>query len=222
MAEQQHHPPDSPAATLFPQFESKLYEMVSSEVEGLTDEQLDWDSDRWEWSKWNARRHVIHIANFIPNWLLTRWGEQLFTGGLSQLGELAEYPNPLNSGWLDETQHWDLPSILAKVDQGMRLAQYVLAGETVESIRRKEITRPDTPPHWRQFARAHPAGVRWHEANPNLSYLTLEATIRHLYFETTTHLYNIQRLKRAQGLTATVEIPHEGYWVLSDWDRSEP
>ena len=215
-------PVDSPATTLFPQFQSKLYEMVSSEVVGLTDQQLDWDSDRWEWSKWNVRRQVSHIANFIPGWLLTRWGEQLFPGGLSELGELAEYPHSLSSGWLDETQYWELPSILAKVDQGMRLAQHVLASETVESIRRKEITRPDTPPHWRQFARAHPTGVRWHEVDPNLSYMTLEATIRHLYFETTTHLYNIQRLKRAQGLTATVDIPHEGYWALPDWDRSEP
>ena len=35
-------------------------------------------------------------------------------------------------------------------------------------------------------------------------------------------MYNIHRLKRAQGLAATVEIPSEGYWVLPNWDRSEP
>ena len=54
------------------------------------------------------------------------------------------------------------------------------------------------------------------------SHLTLEATFRHLYFEIITHLYNIQRLKRAQGLTTRVEIPYEGYWALPDWDRTEP
>jgi hypothetical protein len=51
--------------------------------------------------------------------------------------------------------------------------------------------------------------------------MTLEATVRHIYFEETTHLYNIQRLKRAQGLQAVAELPGVGYWVLDGWDRSE-
>ena len=213
---------DSPATDLFPQYQSQLYEMVSAEVAGLTEQQLDWESDRWEWSKWNIRRQVSHIANLIPGWLLTRWGDQLFPGGFSELGELAEHSPSRTGAWLDENQYWALPSILSKVDQAMRLAQHVLTRETVESIRRKEIPRPDTPPHWRQFEKVHPTGIRWHNTDPNFCYMSLEATFRHMYFETTTHLYNIQRLKRAQGLTATVEIPYEGYWALPDWDRSEP
>ena len=52
--------------------------------------------------------------------------------------------------------------------------------------------------------------------------MTIEATLRHIYFEETTHLYNIQRLKRAQGLSTIVEVPRVGYWVLDGWDRSEP
>jgi hypothetical protein len=51
--------------------------------------------------------------------------------------------------------------------------------------------------------------------------MTLEGTFRHLYFEELTHLYNIQRLKRAQGLPTVVEIPRIGYWILEAWDRSE-
>ncbi len=42
------------------------------------------------------------------------------------------------------------------------------------------------------------------------------------YFEIITHVYNIQRLKRAQGLSPAVEVPKECYWVLPEWDRSEP
>ena len=42
-----------------------------------------------------------------------------------------------------------------------------------------------------------------------------------MYFEEVTHLYNIQRLKRAQGLQAVVEVPKAGYWVLEGWDTSE-
>jgi hypothetical protein len=34
-------------------------------------------------------------------------------------------------------------------------------------------------------------------------------------------MYNIQRLKRAQGLEAAIDLPFEGYWALPDWDRSE-
>jgi hypothetical protein len=54
------------------------------------------------------------------------------------------------------------------------------------------------------------------------TYITLEASFRHVYYECITHLYNLQRLKRAQGLEAAVELPLEGYWQLPDWDRSEP
>jgi hypothetical protein len=52
--------------------------------------------------------------------------------------------------------------------------------------------------------------------------MTIEAILRHIYFEETTHLYNIQRLKRAQGLCTTVAVPRVGYWALDGWDRSEP
>ena len=40
----------APATALLPELESELYRMISAEVEGLSDEQLDFESDRWEWS----------------------------------------------------------------------------------------------------------------------------------------------------------------------------
>lgn len=209
---------DAPGTRLFPQF-VRLHPMVSAEVADLTDQQLDWQSDRWEWS---IRRQVSHIAAFIPSWLLKNWGEQLFPEGLSQLGDLADYSLSPAGSWLDETKYWAISALLEQVEQATQLAQYVLARETVGSMRQKELARPGMPPHWTQFARAHPTGVRWHETEPSFAYLTLEATFRYLYFEVITHLYNVQRLKRAQGLDGTVELPSEGYWALPDWDRSEP
>ena len=68
---------------------------------------------------------------------------------------------------------------------------------------------------------AHPHGITL-DAEAGTETTTLEATFRHMYFEETTHLYNIQRLKRAQGLPTVVEVPRVGYWVLDGWDRSEP
>jgi hypothetical protein len=38
---------DFPATLLFPQFETELYRMAASEVAGLTEEQLDSESDEW-------------------------------------------------------------------------------------------------------------------------------------------------------------------------------
>ncbi len=213
---------NAPATAMFPQFESELYAMVDAEVNGLTDEQLGWESERWEWSKWSIRRQVSHIAFFMRAWLITRWGEQLFPQGLSELGELADFPASPDQRWLEESKYRELPDLLTKVDESMRLAQLVLASETVGSMARKEIPGPDSSPLWSQLANAHPVGMRRDDENPNSSYITLEATFRHMYYEVTTHLYNIQRLKRAQGLAAAQEIPFEGYWALPDWDRSEP
>ena len=70
------------------------------------------------------------------------------------------------------------------------------------------------------MAKAHPSGDTQTD-QPGTSLITLEWTMRHIYFEETTHLYNIQRLKRAQGLSTVVEVPEVGYWVIDGWDRSE-
>ena len=221
---QQTIPHNAPGTRVFPEF-ALIHGMASAEVAGLTDQQLDWTSEHWEWSKWSIRRQVSHIASVSPGWLLRRWGDQLFPKGYSELGELAEYsPSPASpeGRWLDERKYGEISELLAKLDQAMLLAHYVLTHETVASMRKKELPRRDTLPQWRQFANAHPNGVRWHPNDPNFSYLTLEATFRHLYFDAITHIYNIQRLKRAQGQTAVVEVPFEGYWALPDWDRSEP
>ena len=71
------------------------------------------------------------------------------------------------------------------------------------------------------MSRAHHTGITA-EGDPASGTMTLEATFRHIYFEEVTHLYNIQRLKKAQGLQLSVEVPEVGYWMLDDWDRSEP
>ena len=42
------------------------------------------------------------------------------------------------------------------------------------------------------------------------------------YYEFLTHIYKIQRLMRAQGLLAVVQLPEVGYWTLPGRDRSEP
>ena len=214
-------PDKASALLLFPDFD-KVPEMVARETTSLTDVQLDWESDYWDWSTWSIRRQVGHIGSFIPSWLLDRWGHELYPQGLEGLESFADLLPTPEEHWRQTGQMGSLPSLIERVELAVQFALYTLARETIESLKEKEVVRHNTPPHWHQFINAHPRGVRWDVENPSTTHVTLEASFRHLYFESITHLYNIHRLKRAQGIDAVVSLPEVGYWCLPDWDRSEP
>jgi hypothetical protein len=218
---EQHLSGNAPATALFPQYESELYQMMAGEVEGLTDEQLDFESDRWEWSKWSIRRNLSHLASGDFRWLVVRWGDQLFPGGPPDIEDLDSIVNSPFDRRLDETRYWAVADILKKLREGLDLSLSILSRETVASIQEKELPNPQAG-LWTSFSNAHPRGVRPDPDNQGQVLISLEATFRHRYYEYITHLYNIQRLKRAQGLPARVQIPFEGYWALPGWDRSEP
>ena len=213
-------PEGAPATSLFPAYKN-LAQMVRAEVEDLTDAQLDWESDRWEWSKWSIRSNVSHMASLLFRWLLVRWGPALFPQGVPYQEEL---PYLAHASWerrLDRERYWEVNRILEKLDQGLELAQEVLARETVASLRQKDIV-PETTGVFVHQAELHPGTAYLDPQDPTRCHITLEGTFRHMYYEITTHLYNVQRLKRAQGLQTRVTLPQEGYWLLPDWDRSEP
>ena len=211
---------DAPATALFPQFESQIYDMFSSEVEGLTEEQLDYESDRWEWSRWSIRRNVSHVASGDIRWLVLRWGETLFPQKPQELADLAALIAP--DARLVTARFWGMDAILVQLRRTQGFSHMVLSRETVGSLRSREINADTTTGQWEMFSHAHPRGIRMGPEDPKHVYITLEATFRHRYFEHTTHLYNVQRLKRAQGLAPRVEIPFVGYYALPGWDRSEP
>ena len=85
---------------------------------------------------------------------------------------------------------------------------------------RKEL-EPPTTGLLTGYAQLFPAGARPITADPSKVYITSETTFLHRYYAYTTHLFDVKRLKRAQGLSGAVEIPQDGYWVLPEWDRSE-
>ena len=109
--------------------------------------------------------------------------------------------------------------LLHALQEAIALTRRVLAQRSAGFLRSHTYLR-DFPDHWRLMIHAHSTGITRTSA-PDKLVMTLEGTVRHIYFEETTHLYNIQRLKRAQGLATMVEVPRVGYWVLDGWDRSE-
>lgn len=213
-------PDISLGSAVFPEYD-ELYELIASEVAGLTDEQMNFDSDRWEWSCWSIRRQVSHMASLIYRWLLVRWGDELFPGGRHGIADVEGLAQSAFDRRMDETMYFETPVVMHKLREAIRLARGVLSNRTVGWMRSRSI-RTALSGQWALMRQAHPVGVTVVQDGNNEIEITLEATFRHMYFEEITHLYNVQRLKRAQGLVAVATLPKGGYWVLEGWDRSEP
>jgi hypothetical protein len=209
----------SPGTVLFPEYNG-LYELIAREVEGLTDAQLDFSSAQWAWTAWSIRRQLSHMAFASYFWLLVRWGATLFPDGNHGIDDVQGLTASGFDRCLDERRYWDLAVLLEQLRAGITLIQQVMAAHNVWFLR-SQTYRQDFRSHWRLFIQAHPTGMPL-TADGSTLIMPLEATLRHLYFEETTHLSNIQRLKRAQGLSAIVDVPRVGYWGLDGWDRSEP
>ena len=210
---------DSPGADLFPEY-ATLYDLIASEVEGLSDAELDFESERWEWSKWSIRRQLSHMASALVRWLVVRWGDTLFPDGDHGVRDVEGMLDATYDRRMDESRYWELPVILEKLKEAIDLTQRVLADRSVGFLRDHTYLQ-DQAQQWELMIKAHPTGFTVTD-DPAKKIMTLEATIRHLYFEEVTHLYNIQRLKRAQGLRAVADLPRVGYWVVDGWDTSEP
>ena len=214
-------PEQAPQAEgLVAKFDS-LFNMIVAEVQGLEEQQLDFQSDRWGWSQWSIRMQMGHIAAAIYRWLFKRWEPSL----LFPAGVPEPYRAVATSGLEDRVggqfAQGDAEALLASVQQAIDLAREVLARQSTTFLRSRE-TAVELSADWELMSKAHPTGLARDSHGPAIWRITLEATFRHLYYEAITHLYNIQRLKRAQGLAARVQLPLEGYWALDGWDRSEP
>ena len=207
------------AITCFSGFET-LYDLIQSELEGLTEEQLDYTSQDWEWAGWSIRNQVSHMASLIPRWLVLRWGSTLFPLGDHGVENIEEISQSKSDRRLDDEVYWEIDDISLMLKKFLDLAVRVLRDNSFEFMASQKINR-DATPQWEMMAKAHPHGVT-SEGTPAKGSMTLEATMRHIYFEEVTHLYNIQRLKKAQGLPTKTVVPSVGYWTLEGWDRSEP
>ena len=89
-----------PGTTLFPNI-GNFHSMMSQELAGLTDAQLDFTSDQWAWAEWSIRRNTSHVSSGGLRWMLGRWGEANLAEGIKLPQDAMEI---VNSGarWLDE------------------------------------------------------------------------------------------------------------------------
>ncbi len=211
--------PINPAITYFPEFET-LFMLIENEIDGLSEEQLDYTSDVWKWAGWSIRNQVSHMASLIPRWLVLRWGSTLFPSGDHGVENIKEISQSKSDRRLDDEVYWEIDDISLMLKKFIDLAIRVLRDNSLEFMASQKIDR-DATPQWEMMAKAHPNGVT-SEGTPAKGSMTLEATMRHIYFEEVTHLYNIQRLKKAQRLSPKVVVPNVGYWTLDGWDRSQP
>jgi hypothetical protein len=212
---------DSPLRVLFPQF-WKLDSMVRGEVSGLSDEALDWTSDRFGWSGWSIRQQTSHLASLVYRWMLVRWRDQLFpddAGGIPiDEQKLERLNSAAHDRRLHEGDYWKPEQLISAVEDAMSLAQSVLRRMTVADGRTMIVERTSSP-QWALMTKAHPRGVTLDEQGSGT--LSLEATFRHMYFEYMTHMFNMHRIKRALGLPVIVKLPNEGYHTVPGWDVTE-
>ena len=102
------------------------------------------------------------------------------------------------------------PNLLAKLDLGLSWLERVAAEQSIETLR--ATTKIVTATHfWAYVITTLPRGAAQHADDPGSITYDLEGTLWMGFYEMLAHIRTIQRLKVAQGLEPTVELPRVGY-----------
>lgn len=204
----------SPLSTLFPGFD-QLPHLLRAETGDLDDASLDWVSDEFGWAGWSIRQQTSHIASVVFRWLLVRWRDELFPGGIPMSeDELALVNSSKHDRRLNDDAFHSMSEILGAADRAFGIAQSVLDRVTVAEARQVTVYRGPSA-HWPLMAQAHPRGVTVDLDGGGT--MTLEATFRHMRYEHLTHMDNIQRIKGHLGLPLEIRLPDEGYHTVPGW-----
>ena len=108
--------------------------------------------------------------------------------------------------YLDETRWRSIPEVLEKLEQALELVRDILTKETVASVRQKTMSQP-AGSFYAMIAHRYPGTLFPDPDRPGVWRTTLEGNFRHSEAEMATHFYNVQRLKRAQGLPLSSPSP---------------
>ena len=118
---------------LFPEFD-ELYCLILSEITGLSEKNLDYQSNKWEWAEWSIRNQLSHMASLIPRWLISRWGHILFPNGDHGFKNLEGITNSPSDRRLDDSIYWDTDLILPILCKSIALIQNVLETANLEFL----------------------------------------------------------------------------------------
>ena len=220
-------PLSTPARELFPAYPC-IPSLYRAEVEGLSEAQLDRKRPEKSWGLWSIRDQVSHMASVPYRWLMSRWGKILFPDKLPRDPELLR--TGFSGRMMNPERFHAIGGLLAAQEDAFALAWEVLSGETLGSLRAREISehlpwgtrRPGETEDvraWRELSlSAHPTGHRKDPADPDLIHFNLEYTFRHILWEAYAHLRTIQKHKETEGLSPRAKIPHEGYLTVLRWE----
>ena len=211
---------DDPSIVVWPDYDQfRLW--LEDEVDGLTDTQLDFDSQdpELEWMWWSIRRQVSHVAWVFLVVMRRRCHTFLWPDGNIPTPirwEDHHMPNMKSDRRLDETRHWEMEDLLDKVRLGTRWAAQVVGTVPVETLRATQSVHRATA-FWQHVIQLLPRGANHEPGDPGRIRYTLEGSLWMLYWEVVAHLFTIQRLKQAQGVAARVDIPRTGYLTLPEY-----
>ncbi len=221
-------PPEGESPSI-PDF-NELYHMVEKELKGLTDAQLDFSADSPTWAQWSVRRQVSHMSNSVFLWLVGRWRKILWENREPEpeLVAVSEGGHGYDR-MLDPEKYRDIKTLLKMLQRAYELIFEIASRESAQSIRDKQLvlTLPpdaklgtsDESAHelWLRLKEAHLDGIAQDPDDPLTWVFTLEAKIRHLYYEHLAHLRTIQRLKELQGLKTKVTLSRVGYLSFEEF-----
>ena len=218
------------AADRYPEYEH-LYTWMRQEVEGLTDEQLDWDDESQEWSKWSIRRQISHVAYAHFFQMVLAWGNLFFQD--------REKPQPFDPAGaakydrrLDEEKFWDMKDLLPILETDINITRGVLSRLSEDELHSITMDRKIPPEvtfsngyetisgYMDRAARCHTVGMERDADDPTMWHLSAGYIFQHMIWETLVHLNTIQRLKKAQGLKPVVDVPKIGY-LKDPWFSGE-
>lgn len=196
---------------------------IETEVEGLTDEQLDFDDNGPdnEWMWWSIRRQVSHIGWDSLVFTSRRCGALLWPDGDVPAPIVWEHHLMGNPAcrWdrvLDEDLYVTIPDLVAKVAIGVGWLERVVAEQPIE-ILRSDVTSVRGTAFWAYAITTLPRGAGADPDRRGYLRYTLEASLWMVFYEMLTHVRTIQRLKTHMGLPLAQELPRVGYLRLPEY-----
>lgn len=213
--------PADPSVGAMPPYR-RLVDWVEVEVDGLTDEQLDYDdhSPDKEWMWWSIRRQVSHIAWDALVFTHRRCAHLLWPDGHEpepvvwrhhQLGPEMRYDRVL-----DEDLYWEVPDLIAKMAIGIGWLERLVVERSVEELRADVASIRGTY-FWQYVITTLPRGAGPDPERPGFIRYTLEASLWMVFYEQLAHIRTIQRLKEHQGLPQATQLDRVGYLRLPEY-----